>query len=162
MWAGYALRHVLTESWAGQLMNTSVIQSIGSLSRQMKAKVLGLLLVDATSSPKMLLRKSLLQQATPFSSDFRVLGNQLATTRVPRSLSNAARETPLPSLKRGSKDSKDVPGKHNTGRKCSPLVVDFTHVMFCTQQNLEKKWCRVPGSPSAYFYGSSNITARNN
>ena len=77
-----------------QLMNASVIQSIGSLSRQMKAKIL---LVDATTSPKMLLRKSLLQQATPlmFSSDFRVLGNRLATTRVPRSLS----------------DSKDVPGK---------------------------------------------------
>ena len=70
-------------------------------------------LVDATSSPKMLLRKSLLQQATPFSLDFRVLGNWLATTRVPSSLSNAARENPLLiSLKRGSKDSKDIPGKH--------------------------------------------------
>ena len=81
----------------------------------MKAKVLGLQLIDATSSPKMLsrhARESLLQQATPFSLDFRVLGNQLATTRVPRSLSNAARETPLLNLKRGSKDSKDVPGKH--------------------------------------------------
>ena len=93
-------------------MNASVMQFIGSLSRQMKAKVLGLWLVYATSSPKMLLRKSLLQQATPFPSDFRVLGNRLATARVPHSLSNAAREIPLPSLKRGSKDSKDVPGKH--------------------------------------------------
>ena len=52
-----------------QLMNASVIQSIGSLSRQLKAKVLGLQLVDVTSSPKMLQRKSLLQQAAPFSSD---------------------------------------------------------------------------------------------
>ena len=60
-------RHVLTESWAGQLMNGSVIQSIGSLSRQMKAKVLGLRLVDATSSAKMYLRR-------------------LATTRVPRTV----------------------------------------------------------------------------
>ena len=70
-------RHVLTESWAGQLMNASVIQSIGSLSRQMKAKVLGLRLDDATSSATMYLRR-------------------LATTRVPRSLSNAATEHPLP------------------------------------------------------------------
>ena len=68
--AEHASRHLLTESWTGQLMNAGVIQCIGSLSRQMKAKVLGLRLVDATSSPKMLLRKSLLQQATPFSSDF--------------------------------------------------------------------------------------------
>ena len=89
-WAEHALRHVLTESLAGQLMNASVIQSIG---REMKAKVLGLRLVDATSSPKMLLRKSLLQQATPFSSNFRVISNRLATTRVPHGLSNAARET---------------------------------------------------------------------
>ena len=105
----WAEHHVLTESLAGQLMNASVIQSIG---RQMKAKVLGLRLVDATSSPKMLLRKSLLQQGTPFSSNFRVISNRLATTRVPRGLSNAARETPLLSLKQGSKDTKDVPGKH--------------------------------------------------
>ena len=39
----------------------AVLQSIGSLSREMKAKVLGLRLVDTTSSPKMLLQKSLLQ-----------------------------------------------------------------------------------------------------
>ena len=80
-------RHVLTENWAGQLMNGSVIQSIGSLSRQMKAKVLGLRLDDATSSATMYLRR-------------------LATTRVPRSLSNAATEHLLPSLKRGSRTAK--------------------------------------------------------
>ena len=34
-------------------MNGSVIQSIGSLSKQMKAKVLGLRLDDATSSATM-------------------------------------------------------------------------------------------------------------
>ena len=72
--------------------------------------MLGLRLVDATSSPKLLLRKSLLQQATPFSSDFRVLGNRLATTRVPRSLSNAAIVMAKPKAR--LKDSKDVPGKH--------------------------------------------------
>ena len=71
-------------------MNGSVIQSIGSLSKQMKAKVLGLRLDDATSSATMYILR------------------RLATTRVPRSLSNAATEHPLPSLKRGSRTAKTL------------------------------------------------------
>jgi hypothetical protein len=66
-------------------------------------------LVDATSLPKMLLRMSLLQQATPFFLRISSLGSRLDTTCVPHILLNAAIEHPLPSLKQGSKDGKDIP-----------------------------------------------------
>ena len=39
-WEGHASHHLSIKSGAGQLINASIIQSIGSLSRQMKAKVL--------------------------------------------------------------------------------------------------------------------------
>ena len=76
--------------------------------------MLGIRLVDATSSPTEVTTTA----GNNVSSNFRVLGKRL---------SNASRETPLP------RTAKTF--QANTGRKRAPLAVNFTHVIFCTQRH---------------------------
>ena len=118
------------------------------LSRRMRAKKLDPRLVDATSLLKMLpwiCSKRATTAGNSILFGMRAVGNRLTTTRVPCILSNTAAEHSLPSLGEAPRTAKAL------SKGARRLWLTSTHVIFCTQQNIETNGVAYQALPPLNF-----------